>query len=75
MKFRELSNHCKRVLEAAELAYGNKTKYCITSQKRGSGELWKIVYSVLSKSKSSIPVLFNGPEVFADKIVYFPNVC
>ena len=26
VKFRQASNHCKRVLEAAKLAYANKTK-------------------------------------------------
>ena len=36
VKFKQLSNHCKRVLEAAKLAYANKTKECITSQKLGS---------------------------------------
>ena len=35
-KFRQASNCCKRVLEAAKLAYANKTKESITSQKRGS---------------------------------------
>ena len=32
VKFRQASNHCKRVLEAAKLAYANKTKGSITSQ-------------------------------------------
>ena len=36
VKFRQASNRCKRVLEAAELAYANKTKESIISQKRGS---------------------------------------
>ena len=36
VKFRQASNHCKRVLEAAKLAYANKTKESITSQKLGS---------------------------------------
>ena len=31
--FRQASNHCKRVLEAAKLAFANKTKESITSQK------------------------------------------
>ena len=35
VKFRQASNHCKRVLEAAKLAYANKTKESITSQKLG----------------------------------------
>ena len=32
VKFRQASNHCKRVLEAAKLAYANKTKESITSR-------------------------------------------
>ena len=48
VKFRQASNHCKRVLEAAKLAYANKTKVSITYQKLGSivtsGELL-IVFS------------------------------
>ena len=33
VKFRQASNRCKRVLEAAKLAHANKTKESITSQK------------------------------------------
>ena len=33
VKFRQASNRCKRVLEAAKLAYANKTKESITSRK------------------------------------------
>ena len=36
VKFGQTSNCCKRVLEAAKLAYVNKTKEFITSQKLGS---------------------------------------
>ena len=32
VKFRQASNRCKRVLEAAKLAYANKIKEFITSQ-------------------------------------------
>ena len=63
-KFRQASNHCKRVLEAAKLAYATKTKESITSQKLGSRDFWRIASSVLSKSKSAIPPLFHVPEVF-----------
>ena len=63
VKFRQASNHCKRVLEAAKLAYANKTKESITSQKLGSRDFWRIANSVLNKGKSAIPPLFNGPEV------------
>ena len=39
VKFRQASNRYKRVLEAAKLAYANKTKDSITSQKLGSRDL------------------------------------
>ena len=35
-KFRQSSNRCKSVLEAAKIAYDNKKKESITSQKLGS---------------------------------------
>ena len=56
VKFRHASNHCKRVLEAAKVAYTNKTKESITSQKSGS---------LANKGKSAIPPLFNEPEVLS----------
>ena len=65
VKFRQASNRCKRVLEVAKLAYANKTKDSITSQKLGSRDFWRIANYVLNKSKSSIPPLFNGPEVLS----------
>ena len=65
VKFRQASNRCKRVLEAAKLAYATKTKESITSQKLGSRDFWKIGNSVLSKGKSAIPPLYNGPEVLS----------
>ena len=64
-KFRQTDNRCKRVLEAAKLAYANKTKESITSQKLGSRDFWGIANSVLNKGKSAIPPLFNGPEVLS----------
>ena len=36
VKFRKASNHCKRILEVAKLAYANETKESITSQKLSS---------------------------------------
>ena len=63
VKFRQASNHCKRVLEPAKLAYANKTKESITSQRLGSHDFSRIANSVLNKGKSAIPPLFNGPEV------------
>ena len=64
VKFRQTSNRYKKVLETAKLAYANKTKQSITSQKLGSHDFWQIANSVLNKGKSAIPPLFNGPEVF-----------
>ena len=60
VKFRQASNRCKRVLEAAKLAYANETKESITSQKFGSRDFWRIANSVINKGKSAIPPLFNG---------------
>ena len=65
VKFRQASNCCKRVLEAAKLAYATKTKESITSQKLGSRDFWRIANSVLNQSKSAILPLFNGPEVLS----------
>ena len=60
---RQASNRCKRVLEAAKLAYATITKESITSQKLGSRDFWRIANSVLHKGKSAIPPLFNRPGV------------
>ena len=65
VKFRQASNHCKRVLEAAKLTYTTKAKESITSEKLGSQDFWRIANSVLNKGKSAIPSLFNGPEVLS----------
>ena len=40
VKIRQASNRCKRILEAAKLAYATKTKESITSQKIGSHDFW-----------------------------------
>ena len=66
---------CKRVFEAAKLAYANKTKESITSQKLGSHDFWRIANSVLNKGKSAIPPLYD-PEVLSfasDKAKLFPE--
>ena len=65
VKFRQASNRCKRVLEAAKLAYATNTKESITSQKLDSRDFWQIANSVLNKTKSAIPPLFNGPEMLS----------
>ena len=40
VKFRQTSNLCERVLEAAKVRYANKTKESILSQKPGSRDFW-----------------------------------
>ena len=45
------------------LAYANKTKESITSQKLGSWDFWHIANTVLNKGKSAITPLFNGLKV------------
>ena len=40
VKFRKASNCCKKVLEAAKLAYAKKAKESITSQKLGPRDFW-----------------------------------
>ena len=63
MKFRQASNHCKRVLEAIKLAYSNEIKEAIAFQKHGSCEFWQISNSAFIKCKSSIAPLVNGTQV------------
>ena len=65
VKFRQASNCCKRLVEAAKLSYANKTNESITSQKLGSWDFWQIVSSVLNRGKSAIPPLFNGLDVLS----------
>ena len=70
VKFRQatkvkFSHHCKRVLEAARLAYAHKTKESMISQKLGSCDFWQIANSVLNIGKSPIPSQFNGLEVLS----------
>ena len=65
VKFRQASNSCKRVLEAAKLAYANKAKESITFQKLRSRDIWRVANSVLNKSKSATSPLFNSPEVLS----------
>ena len=65
IKFRQASNCCKRVPEAAKLTYATKAKESIMSQKLVSQDFWQIANSVLNKGKSAIPPLFKGPEVLS----------
>ena len=65
VKFRQASNYCKRVPEAAKLTYANKTKKSVTSYKLGSRDFWRIANSVPNEGKSAISPLFNEPEVLS----------
>ena len=65
VKFRQTRDRCKRVLEAAKLAYASKTKESITSQKLGSHDFWQIANSFLNQGKSAIPPLLNSPKVLS----------
>ena len=53
VNFRQASNHCRRILEAAKL-YANKTKESITSQKLDSWNFWRITFRSYTY-KSAIP--------------------
>ena len=76
VKLWQASNRCKRVIEAAKLAYANETKESNTFQKFGSRDFWRIANGVLNKGKSAIPPLFNVPEILSsvsDKAKLFPE--
>ena len=62
VKFRQASNHCKRVLEAATLAYAIKTKDSITSQKFGSRDFQQIANSVLNKPLNLLYLLYSASQ-------------
>ena len=49
VKFRQASNRCKSILEAAKLPYANETKESITSQKLGSRDFCKLLIVFLTK--------------------------
>ena len=63
--FKQARNGCKRVFETAKLAYANKTKVSITSQKLGSRDFWQIANSVLNNGKSAILALLNTLKVLS----------
>ena len=65
VKFRQASNHHKRVLETAKLAHAPKTKDFITSQNLVFRDFLGIANTVLNKGKSAIPLVFSGPEVLS----------
>ena len=63
-------------LAAAKLAYANKSKESITSQKLGSRDFWRMADSVFDKGKSAITPLYKGSEVLSsvsDKATLFAN--
>ena len=65
VKFRQANNRYKIILEAAKLAYADKTKEFITYQKLGPWYFWGITNSVLNKGQSVIPPLFNGLDLLS----------
>ena len=74
VKFRQASNCCKIVPEAAKLAFATKTKEFIPSQKLCLRNFWQIANSVLNEGKSAVPALFNGLELLtsaSDKAILF----
>ena len=69
VKSRQASNHCKSVLEAAKLAYVNKTKESVTSQKLGSQDFWQITNSVFNKGRSDVPPRINNLEILSSVLI------
>ena len=65
VKSRKASILYKRVLKAGKLACANNTKGSMTSQKLSSLDFFRIASSVLNKGESSIPPLFNDPELLS----------
>ena len=64
LKFRQASNCCKQVLEAAKLACAAKTRVHHFPE-TWLQDFWWIANRVLNKGKSAVPPLFNGREVFS----------
>ena len=62
VKFRQASSPCKRVLEDAKRADANKAKL---PRNLALVTFGKLLIGFLSKSKSAISLLFNGPEVLS----------
>ena len=58
VKFRQASNRCKIVLEAAKLAYATKTREYITSQKRGSRDFGELL-TVFSTKVNLLYLLYS----------------
>ena len=69
--FTKARNDCKRVIEEAKSNYQNQVHDRLVSQSVGSRDFWRIFNSISRKGKSSVPPLFNGPEVLtstSDKV-------
>ena len=47
----------------AKSSYAEATRRSIATQRIGSRDFWRISNSILNRGKSTIPPLFNGPEV------------
>ena len=74
--FNGARNRCKKVLERAKAEYAEATQQSIASQQIGTRDFWRITNSILNRGKSTIPPLFNGPEVLTsskDKANLFAN--
>ena len=61
VKFRQASNRCKRVLEAAKLAYATKTKESITSQKLALGTFGELLI-VFSTKVNLLYLLYSTDQ-------------
>ena len=65
VKLKKASNHCRSVLEAIKLAYANKRKESIPSQKLAYGDFQGIANSALNRNKYAITPLFNGLQILS----------
>ena len=54
------SHHCKKVLESAETVHANKIEESFATEKLGSGDFFRLAYSVLNKIKSVISQMSRG---------------
>ena len=61
--FRTARNKCQRILAEAKDNYAASIRQSILSQRLGSKDFWRIANNVMNRGTSSIPPLFNGPEV------------
>ena len=61
-KLRWTIDSCRRVLDAAKLAYAKKFDF---SQKLSYHDFWQMSNILLNKAKSAMPSLLNGSEVLS----------